>query len=163
MSDRCFVRPWRREGSSMSDPELSEEVSRWLRYAREDLEVAEMVIEHEHALRAACFHAQQCAEKAIKASLIFLGVSFRKVHDLELLSQELPNDWALSKDPERLSWLTVWAVEPRYPGDLPEASEDDANTAVDQAREILEMTLEDLEKHGFQQRAQSDETDGEDA
>jgi HEPN domain-containing protein len=70
----------------MSDPELSREVSRWLRYAREDLEIAEMIIEHEQALRAACFHAQQCAEKAIKASLIFLGVSFRKVRDLELLS-----------------------------------------------------------------------------
>lgn len=147
----------------MSDPELSEEVSRWLRYAREDLEVAEMIIEHEQALRVACFHAQQCAEKAIKASLIFLGVSFRKVHDLEVLSQELPDDWTLSKDPERLSWLTVWAVEPRYPGDLPEGSEDDANTAVDQAREILETTLRDLENHGFQQKAQRNETDGEDA
>jgi HEPN domain-containing protein len=147
----------------MSDPELSEEVSRWLRYAREDLEVAEMVIEHEQALRAACFHAQQCAEKAIKASLIFLGTPFRKVHDLELLSQELPNDWALSKDPGRLSWLTVWAVEPRYPGALPEASEDDANTAVDQAREILETTLRDLENHGYQQNAQRARTNGEDA
>jgi len=145
----------------MSDPELSAEASRWLRYAREEL--AEMIIEHEQTLRAACFHAQQCAEKAIKACLIFLGIRFRKVHDLELLSQELPDDWALSKDPERLSWLTVWAVEPRYPDDLPEASEDDANTAVDQAREILETTLKDLENHGFQQKVQRDDTDGEDA
>jgi len=147
----------------MSDLELSREVSRWLRYAREDLEVAETIIEHEQAPRVACFHAQQCAEKAIKASLIFLGIGFRKVHDLEVLSQELPDDWTLSKDPERLSWLTVWAVEPRYPGDLPEATEDDANTAVDQAREILKTTLQDLEKHGIQQKAQRNETDGEDA
>jgi HEPN domain-containing protein len=50
----------------MSDPELVGEVSRWLRYAREDLAVAEMIVEHEKALRAACFHAQQCAEKAIR-------------------------------------------------------------------------------------------------
>jgi HEPN domain-containing protein len=147
----------------MSDPELSEEVSRWLRYAREDLEVADMVIEHEQALRAACFHAQQCAEKAIKASLIFLGTPFRKVHDLELLSQELPDDWALSKDPERLSWLTVWAVEPRYPDDLPEATEDDASTAVRQAREVLETALKDLEDHGYYGKVERDETNGEDA
>lgn len=147
----------------MSDPELSGEVSRWLRYAREDLEVAEMIIEHEQALRVACFHAQQCAEKAVKASLIFLGISFRKVHDLELLSQELPDDWALSKDPERLSWLTVWAVEPRYPGDLPEATEDDARAAVDQARETLETALKDLADHGYHQKVERDKTDGEDA
>ena len=75
----------------MSDPELSEEVSRWIRYAREDLEVAEMIIEHEQAYRVACFHAQQCAEKAIKASLVFLRRRFRKVHDLELLGRELPD------------------------------------------------------------------------
>ena len=147
----------------MSDPEVSGEVSRWLRYAQEDLEVAEGVIQHEQVFRVACFHAQQCAEKAIKASLIFLGIGFRKVHDLEVLSQELPDGWTLSKDPERLSWLTVWAVEPRYPGDLPEASEDDASTAVDQAREILEMTLEDLESHGYGQEEERNETDGEDA
>ena len=145
----------------MSDPELSREVSRWLRYAREDLEIAEMIIEHDQALRAACFHAQQCAEKAIKASLIFLGESFRRVHDLELLSQELPKDWALSKDPERLSWLTVWAVEPRYPGDLPEATEDDARAAVRQAREILATALKDLEDHGYDQKVVHEEPEEE--
>jgi|SRR5215211_5930609 len=145
----------------MSDPERSGEVSSWLRFAEEDLEVAEVIIEQEQAPRAACFHAQQCAEKAIKASLIFLGVPFRKVHDLELLSQELPDDWTLSKDPERLSELTVWAVEPRYPGDFPEASEDDAKTAVDQAREILETTLEDLEKHGYDKDEEHEEPEEE--
>jgi len=140
----------------MSDPELVGEVSRWLRYAREDLAVAEMIIEHEQALRAACFHAQQCAEKAIKACLIFSGIRFRKVHDLELLCRELPGGWALAEDPERLAWLTVWAVEPRYPGDLPEATGDDARTAVRQAREVLEMALKDLKDHGYDQDAQRD-------
>lgn len=84
-----------------------------------------------------------------KASLIFLGTRFRKVHDLELLCRELPEGWALSEDPERLSWLTVWAVEPRYPGDLPEATEDNARTAIQQAREVLEVTIKDLEGHGY--------------
>jgi HEPN domain len=90
-----------------------------------------------------------------------LGVSFRKVHDLEVLSQELPDDWALSKDPERLSWLTVWAVEPRYPGDLPEATEDDARTAVDQAREVLVTALKDLKDHGYDQEDEHKEPEEE--
>lgn len=133
----------------MSDPELAGEVSRWLRYAREDLEVAETIVEHGQAPRAACFHAQQCAEKAIKSCLVFSGIPFRKVHDLELLCQEMPEGWTFSNDPERLSWLTVWAVEARYPGDLPEATEDDARTAVRQAREVLETAWKDLRDHGY--------------
>lgn len=118
-----------------------------------------MIIEQEQALRAACFHAQQCAEKAIKASLVFLGVRFRKVHDLELLCAELPDGWTLSEDPERLSGLTVWAVEPRYPGDLPEATEDDARAAVELAREVLEASLRDLEDHSYDQKEREEPTE----
>jgi HEPN domain-containing protein len=143
----------------MSDPELSGEVSRWMRFAREDLEVAEMIVEQEQAPRTACFHAQQCAEKAIKASLVLLGIRFRKVHDLELLCQELPEGWTLSEDPERLSELTVWAVEPRYPGDLPEATEDDARTAVELAREVYETALRDLEEHGYDRKEREEATE----
>ena len=32
---------------------------------------------------ASCFHAQQCAEKYLKARLVESGISFPKVHDLE--------------------------------------------------------------------------------
>lgn len=32
-----------------------------------------------------CFHAQQCAEKALKAWLTWLGVVFPRTHDLTLL------------------------------------------------------------------------------
>ena len=80
---------------------------------------------------------------------MFVGVRFRKVHDLELLCRELPDGWSLSEDPERLSGLTVWAVEPRYPNDLPEATEDDARSAASLARDVFETTLRDLEDHGY--------------
>ncbi len=114
----------------MSDHELFVEVSRWLRYAREDLDIAVSIIENEQALRAACFHAQQCAEKAIKASLVFLQIKFPKTHNLSQLCELLPSDWILAEDPDRFSDLSDWAVEPRYPGDMPEATEDDAREAV---------------------------------
>ncbi len=64
----------------MSDPELLREVARWVRYARDDLKVAELILEHGQVPRAACFNAQQCAEKAMKASLIFLQIPFRKIN-----------------------------------------------------------------------------------
>ena len=33
-----------------------------------------------------CFHAQQCAEKYVKALLVFRGVDFPRTHDLEVLA-----------------------------------------------------------------------------
>lgn len=42
------------------------------------------------------------------------------------------------------------AVEPRYPGDLIEATRQDAETAVEQARNIHETTLKDLEARGYE-------------
>lgn len=136
----------------MNDRERSEEVARWLRYAHEDLSIAEMILAHGQVPRAACFHAQQCAEKAIKGSLVFLQTPFRKVHDLEALCKELPDGWTLAEDPARLSALSLWAVEPRYPGDLPEATEDDAKAAVEEARMVYETTIEDLGRGGFDPR-----------
>ncbi len=46
----------------MSDPELLKEVGRWLRYAGDDLQIAEIIVEREQVPRAACFHAQQSAD-----------------------------------------------------------------------------------------------------
>lgn len=132
----------------MNDRELQREVSRWLRYAREDLEIAESIIENGQAARAACFHAQQCAEKAIKATLIFSGLDFPKTHNLRQLCELLPDGWSLAADPARYAELTVWAVETRYPGDVPEATADDARAAVRQAREVYEATTADLESRG---------------
>lgn len=71
----------------MNDPELLGEVARWLRYARDDLKIAELILRH---------------EQAIKASLIFLQIPFRKTHDLEILCQELPEGWTLGKEPRAL-------------------------------------------------------------
>ncbi len=62
----------------MSDPELPKEVARWVRYAKEDLKVAGLILEHGQVPRAACFNAQQCAEKSVKATLVFLQIPFPK-------------------------------------------------------------------------------------
>jgi len=66
---------------------------------------------------AACFFAQQCVEKYIKARLVEAGIYFKKVHDLTyllgLLAQEEPL-WVSYEQDFRL--LTDYAVEFRYPG-----------------------------------------------
>lgn len=66
---------------------------------------------------AAAFHAQQCAEKYLKAQLIEAGVSFPKTHDLGAIPNlplPLETDWDALRS--ELNALTALAVEVRYPG-----------------------------------------------
>ncbi len=134
----------------MSEPEHLAEVGRWLRFAREDLSTAELIVEHDRPARQACFHAQQAAEKAIKAALVFLQVEFPYRHDLDFLRTLLPDGWLLKENPPDLAELTAWAVRARYPmGGSREATEEGAKTAVEQASEVLETALEDLKRYGY--------------
>ncbi len=133
----------------MSDAEVLEELERWVRYAEDDLKVAELILDHDQVPRAACFNAQQCAEKSIKATLVFLQVPFPKTHDLNRLRDLLPEGWDVKERFPDLRQLSLWAVEPRYPGDLVEATREDAVSAVDQAKEIFETTVNDLKLHGY--------------
>jgi|WetSurMetagenome_2_1015567.scaffolds.fasta_scaffold633270_2 HEPN domain-containing protein len=67
---------------------------------------------------AVCFHAQQCAEKYLKARLCEAGIAFAKVHDLvALLEQVLAVEplWQIYRS--GLAALTDYAVTFRYPGD----------------------------------------------
>ena len=57
----------------MSEAEPNAEVQRWLRYAQEDLIGAESLIgQRTIASRHVCWLAQQAAEKALKAVLVYL-------------------------------------------------------------------------------------------
>lgn len=92
---------------------------------------------------AVCFHAQQCAEKDLKACLQEANVSFRKAHDLsELLNL------ALSIDPEwdflrtDLNSLSAFAVEYRYPGES--ATIDEAGEALERCRKVRQVMRQGL-------------------
>jgi HEPN domain-containing protein len=132
----------------MSDPELHAEVRRWLRFAREDLEAAENARSRMAAgspvPRHICWMAQQAAEKALKAALISLQIEFPFSHDLDLLRNLLPGNWKVTQSHPDLASLTEWAVEARYPGDWPDATEQDAHYAADEARAVFESVRTDL-------------------
>jgi HEPN domain-containing protein len=66
---------------------------------------------------AACFHAEQCAEKYLKARLQEGGIAFKKTHDLvNLLNLVLALEPAWSMLRSDLTILTDFAVDYRYPG-----------------------------------------------
>ena len=65
-----------------------------------------------------CFHAQQCAEKYLKARLCEAGVPFAKTHDLvALLEMALPLEPGWESVRENLAFLSDFAVTFRYPGE----------------------------------------------
>jgi len=62
--------------------ELKQDYREWFLYAEEDLKSAK-ILASEKIFRASAYHAQQCAEKALKSYL----VQIRKTHDLVELTQ----------------------------------------------------------------------------
>jgi len=72
---------------------------------------------------AACFHAQQCAEKYLKACLQEADIPFGKTHDLPVLLDYLIGKYPLweSLRPS-LRLLTAYSVEFRYPGESADKS-----------------------------------------
>lgn len=64
-----------------------------------------------------CFHAQQAAEKAIKAVYLNKGLAFRYIHDLgELLAGLMHHDLVIPQEVIDARVLAVYASESRYPG-----------------------------------------------
>jgi HEPN domain-containing protein len=132
----------------MNTPEL--EARRWLAYARSDLEAAQMLLQKPESYpRQICFLAQQAAEKVIKAALIVADVGVPRIHDLDGLRNLLPEGWRVKVEHPDLAFLSVWAVEARYPGDSPEAIETDARISLQQAQAIWESICADLELRGL--------------
>ena len=84
--------------------------------ARSDLLLARSRPEGVH-LADLCFHAQQAAEKAIKALLVARGIEFPYVHDLVFLLSLLGDAGQAAPESVRLAReLTRYASVTRYPG-----------------------------------------------
>jgi len=90
-----------------------------------------------------CFHAQQCAEKYLKARLSQADISFSKIHDLvALLEQvlELEPQWESFR--EDLAYLSDFAVSFRYPGESADAdSAFDARSRCQRFRAVARNAL----------------------
>ncbi|MBI5907993.1 MAG: HEPN domain-containing protein [Burkholderiales bacterium] len=93
-----------------------EEAERFLRLAKRD-QAAFVALLNAAAVdpAVACFHAQQAAEKSLKAVMCLHGLEYRRTHDLEALAGMLRDvDIAPSVDEHELRCLTPYAVEFRY-------------------------------------------------
>jgi len=119
-------------------PEIIEEVWRWVEKADHDLRNAEYVLTltEDCPTDTVCFHCQQCAEKNLKALLIFRGIPFPKTHDLVVLFNLLGGESTLGLRTENVHPLNRYSVEARYPGDWNPIDIAEASEAVKMARGV---------------------------
>jgi HEPN domain-containing protein len=82
------------------------------------------------------FHAQQCAEKYLKALLISRQVDPPKIHDLTELYALLPDGLLVDFDVRLLEELNPYSIEGRYPGVWEPVEQAEALRAVGAARTI---------------------------
>lgn len=105
----------------------------WAEKAEEDWELAKSILRRKKPFTGmACFHAQQCGEKYLKAILIAKGTEFPKTHDLVILTNLCENCGVLvGLEAEALDTLSSFVARTRYPGEEP---------TIEDAREALEIT-----------------------
>jgi HEPN domain-containing protein len=113
--------------------------------------VAELIQkDNDPAYWAIAFHAQQCAEKALKGVLTFHDIRAGKTHNIEnLIKLSSPVVDGLEKLEEQAKTLSVYAVDSRYPVPYGDISHTESIEAVETARKIFECVLKvlpDLEK-----------------
>ena len=113
----------------------------WLNKADEDLEVAEYLVSSTRPYYGAVgFHAQQAAEKYFKAFLVHHQLEFPKTHDLDkLLDLMAKAAEPLSHSLRHVTVLTIYGVETRYPGDLPDLGLHQAQEAVALAAKVRDV------------------------
>lgn len=111
----------------------------WVERAEEDYAIAAASTRRKKPWTyGACFHAQQCAEKYLKAILVAHGQDFPKVHDLLALNTLCVQAGILTGfDATRLDLLSAYAVRVRYPGDDP--TPDEARQAVEIAKSVRKL------------------------
>ena len=121
---------------------MNEATEQWLAFARQDLRMAELAFAEGIYIQV-CFHAQQCAEKAIKGWLEQEGQAPPRTHRMADLLTLLPSDLMGELD-EALRLLDRFYIPTRYPdalpGTLPEGLPglQDAQEALDVAKQTLE-------------------------
>lgn len=136
---------------SKIEPEILKKVMQWLSLADEDLNLAShaLGLGAQSPYRLIAYHAQQCAEKCLKAFLVYHNVDFPYTHNIRRLLKfcEEHAEWtdALKGAEE----LTPYAITARYPGEDELVSEAEAKRAIELARQVREQVRTELTQLGL--------------
>jgi len=111
----------------------------WITKAENGLRSAEILLDDpDPPTDTACYYCQQAVEKYIKALLTSCQIEFTKSHDLDYLSKLVSPKIDIADYKEDMVSLSKYAIEPRYPADLPiYYPVEEAKQAPDKAKEII--------------------------
>lgn len=127
-----------------ADDAVVEVVRGWMAKGEADLEAARLLLTSgpQGPMDAVAFHAQQCAEKHLKALLCLRGADVPRTHDVEALLTRtgLWEGTEVSVEESRL--LTDYGTVTRYPGDYEPVSPDEAAEAIELAKRIRRAVRE---------------------
>jgi HEPN domain-containing protein len=124
-----------------------DDVLTWLDYARRDFDIALHLSKTFHPLPTEniCYSSQQAIEKSLKGILILYTGDYRKTHDIRELHQmckEAGVDFGLQ--PSTTRTLTRFATKSRYPDEVFDYTDKDAELGLKFAEQILIKSKEIL-------------------
>ena len=130
----------------------------WLTHAQSDLNLARLGRGRDDILPAQiCFHAQQAAEKALKAVLLAATLGFPLSHDIqELLTIANQGGLAVPSEVAEAVVLTPFAVEARYPGYAEEITLVEVDAAIRTAEVVVGWATTMITSIGAETSAEDD-------
>ncbi len=134
---------------SSLDQEVLRKIKEWLVYADEDLRLAQhgLTLVERCPYRLIAYHAQQCAEKHLKAYLVYQKIDFPYTHNISRLLELCPEQTNWPKTILEAEELTPYAITARYSGEDEEVTREEAEQAVRIAvstREIIRANLKEV-------------------
>ncbi len=125
-------------------------VRQWLEHADEDLRLAKHAfkLSSSRPNKLIAYHAQQCAEKYLKAFLALKKVDFPYTHNISLLLELSSKHAEWVKDLRDAETLTDYAVTARYPG-AERVLKKEAELAVKIADKVRSVVKKALKQEGL--------------
>lgn len=117
----------------------------WLARAKSDLAFARLPLPESAYYEDLCFHAQQAAEKAMKAIYQYHGWTFRYTHDLgELVTGLKRNGLSIPPEIGDAIILTSFAWEARYPGFSEPVTADEHQESLAHAEAVVAWAAKEI-------------------
>ena len=113
------------------------DAAHWLLHAESDLALAKTRDNPDILPETLCFHAQQTAEKALKAVFVYKKIDFPRTHNIKTLVDLLALTISIPENIHEAGSLTEYAVETRYPGDYETITHEEYLEAIQLAEEVL--------------------------
>jgi HEPN domain-containing protein len=130
---------------------VREKVKEWISFAEDDIRMAEVAIKLKSNVpyRIIAFHAQQSAEKYLKAYLVSQNVDFPYTHSITTLLK-LCDKYALQiKEIQDADLLTPYAITARYPGQDERVTKGETLKAIAMAKKVRQMVRTALKDLGL--------------